>query len=81
MKAYGMQEKLYIDKFGNRYWYNDDGYLHRNNGPAVEWNSGSKTYAKDGRIIRHSYPLKYNDNISQSFILCAMGFPRIKGIK
>jgi len=27
---------LRIDKNGDRYWYNEKGQLHRENGPAIE---------------------------------------------
>jgi glucan-binding YG repeat protein len=29
---------------GNRFWLNEDGQMHCEHGPAVEWSNGSKWY-------------------------------------
>ena len=37
---------------GSRYWYNDDGLLHRDHGPAVEYTDGDKVYLQKGFFVR-----------------------------
>ena len=47
-----MQKKnlimLEIDKDGNREWYNENGLLHRDSGPAIKRNDGHKEYWING---------------------------------
>jgi hypothetical protein len=37
-------------------WYNKNGQLHREDGPAVEWTSGTKEWYKDGGLHREDGP-------------------------
>ena len=34
-----------------RYWLDEDGLLHREDGPAVEWNDGYKAWWLNGKHI------------------------------
>ena len=45
-----------IDEKGNKFWYNEDGKYHREDGPAVIWNDGSKTWYKNGLCHREDGP-------------------------
>jgi hypothetical protein len=53
---------LDIDEEGNRYWYNSEGKLHRDNGPAVEWNDGAKEWLINGERHRIDGPAYENNN-------------------
>jgi hypothetical protein len=33
-----------IDKYGNKFWYDTDGKLHRDDGPAIERANGRKSW-------------------------------------
>lgn len=48
--------KLKIDKNGDRFWLNEDGMLHRIDGPAVEENNGSKEWFFNGERHREDGP-------------------------
>ena len=45
-----------IDKFGNKYWYNDKKQYHREDGPAVEWADGTKWWYLNGKEHRIDGP-------------------------
>ena len=47
--------KLEIDDDGSRFWYNDDGLLHREDGPAVEGNNGYRGWYENGDLIGCCY--------------------------
>jgi hypothetical protein len=51
-----------IEKFGNKFWYQDD-QLHRLDGPAVEYTNGTKYWYQSGKIHRLDGPACecYND--------------------
>jgi hypothetical protein len=49
------QPKLRVDEFGNK-WWRLDGKLHREDGPAVEYNSGSKEWYQNGVLHREDGP-------------------------
>lgn len=40
-----------IDSFGNKFWYNNNGLLHRVDGPAVEYSDGTELWFMNG--LRH----------------------------
>ena len=46
---------LKINKDG-RFWYNDEGKLHKDNGPAAEWSDGTKEWFLNGKIHRKDGP-------------------------
>jgi len=45
-----------IDSFGNVRWYNAAGGLHRVDGPAVEYISGTKQWYRNGKLHRLDGP-------------------------
>jgi len=48
--------KLEIDKNENRHWYNEEGKIHRENGPAYEASNGYKAWYKNGQLHREGGP-------------------------
>ena len=55
-----MKSKLIIDKYGNKYWSNEKGQLHREDGPAFErgdryksWWINDYLHRKDGPAIEY----------------------------
>ena len=51
-----------IDRAGNKFWYNNDDYLHREDGPAVETANGDSYYYVNGQSLTKdkwkSHPLR-----------------------
>jgi len=45
-----------IDTGGNKHWYNKDGQLHREGGPAVIWKNGSEFWYKNNLLHREDGP-------------------------
>jgi hypothetical protein len=43
-----MESKLTIDEYGNKRWELPNGFLHRENGPAIEWVCGDKWWHLNG---------------------------------
>jgi len=41
---------------GNRYWCNDNYELHREDGPAVEYVNGDRSWYRDGKPHREDGP-------------------------
>jgi hypothetical protein len=55
-----------VDRFENIYYYNDEGLLHREDGPAIEYSNGEKHWYKnnlrhrdDGPAIEYPNGAKY----------------------
>jgi hypothetical protein len=48
--------RIDIDSGGNKYWYNDDGQLHREDGPAMEFANGNKVWKTNGKLHRENGP-------------------------
>jgi hypothetical protein len=44
-----------VDKYGNKYWYNNQGQLHRDNGPAIE-SKWEKSWMINGNYHRDNGP-------------------------
>jgi hypothetical protein len=54
-----MQSKLKIDAWGHKRWINNEHKkFHREDGPACEYNDGSKTWFLKGRLHRLDGPAK-----------------------
>ena len=55
---------LKTDLAGNKFWYNDNGQLHREDGPAIEYADGYKTWYLNGKLHREDGPAQeyYNGN-------------------
>jgi len=47
-----MTSKCEIDADGNKIWYNSDGQRHREDGPAVEWTDGFKSWCINDKLHR-----------------------------
>ena len=45
-----------VDKYGNKFWKNNKGQLHRVNGPALEWTDGTKQWFVNGDRHREDGP-------------------------
>jgi hypothetical protein len=48
--------KVTVDKDKNRFWYNEKNYLHRLDGPAVEYANGYKAWLVEGKYHRLDGP-------------------------
>jgi hypothetical protein len=53
MTALGMPQ---TDQNGNRYWYNSEGELHCELGPAIEYADGSRLWFLNGQLHRLDGP-------------------------
>lgn len=45
-----------VDEFGTKKWTNEIGLLHREDGPAIEYTSGSRSWYKNGLLHREDGP-------------------------
>ena len=45
-----------IDQDGNKFWYNEQGKLHRVDGPAIKWWNGDKAWWSHGNLHREDGP-------------------------
>jgi len=45
-----------IDEYGNKKWYDSDGLLHREDGPAIKYKNGNKLWFKHGKQHREDGP-------------------------
>ena len=45
-----------IDQDGNKFWYNEQGKLHREDGPAIKWWNGDKAWWSHGKLHREDGP-------------------------
>tara|TARA_R110000851_G_scaffold328860_1_gene500254 strand:- start:700 stop:1047 length:348 start_codon:yes stop_codon:yes gene_type:complete len=45
-----------IDEYGDKWWCDSDGKLHRVAGPAVEWSNGTKVWYQHGTVHRSDGP-------------------------
>jgi hypothetical protein len=50
------QSEPVVDKHGNKRWYNENGQLHREDGPATERDNGTKQWYKNGKKHREDGP-------------------------
>ena len=48
-----LKQRVVVDQHGSRLYYNQDGELHRENGPAIEWADGDCWWFLSG--IRYNY--------------------------
>ena len=51
-----MTEPTEIDQYGNKFWENALGELHREGGPAVEWSDGDTEWWANGQRHRADGP-------------------------
>ena len=43
-------------EYGTRKYYNNAGHVHRENGPAIEWCNGNKSWMQNGLLHRTDGP-------------------------
>jgi len=61
--------RLKIDKEGNRWWFNSEGYYHKIDGPAVEWSNGNKEWFLNGKRHRDDGPaIEWSNGYREWFI-------------
>jgi hypothetical protein len=46
----------FIDKYGNKRWYNEKSQIHREDGPAIEYADGDKEWRLNGLLHREDGP-------------------------
>jgi hypothetical protein len=51
-----------IDNRGNKRWFNESGFLHRIEGPAVEMSDGTKCWYINGKLHRKDGPARIESN-------------------
>ena len=51
-----LRYRVEVDSSGTRWYYNSAGQLHRDEGPAVEWNNGTKSWYQNGNRHRTDGP-------------------------
>ena len=51
-----LKYRIKVTKDGTRFYYNNAGELHRDDGPAVEWADGSKGWFQNGLLHRTDGP-------------------------
>jgi hypothetical protein len=44
------------DEYGDRRWYNSEGELHREDGPAIEWADGTRSWYLNNQRHREDGP-------------------------
>jgi hypothetical protein len=54
--------KCELNEFGNKYWRNEKGELHRLDGPAIEFVNGDKNWYVNGKLHRDDGPALENVN-------------------
>lgn len=58
-----------IHKENNKYWHNEEGQSHREDGPAIEWGDGTKYWYINGKQHREDGPaVEYRDGSKFWFI-------------
>lgn len=65
MKTY----KVTVEEWGTIRWYNENNELHREDGPAIEWFNGSKSWYLNGNLHREDGPAaEYSDGYKAWFL-------------
>ena len=64
-----LKYRVVIDSYGNRLYYNSAGKWHRENGPAIEWSNGTKSWYQNGKRHRiDGAAIEYSDGDKVWFI-------------
>ena len=54
--------KRIVDEYGTIRYYNDEGQLHKEDGPAIEYSNGEKFWYINGKCHREDGPaVEYSD--------------------
>ena len=64
-----------IDSQGTTRYYNENNQLHRENGPAVEWYDGAKSWLQNGKYHRLDGPAYEYDDEDKSWYLNGKAIP------
>ena len=64
-----LKYRIDVDMFGTRRYYNSAGQLHRTNGPAIEFNDGSKYWYQNGVCHRTDGPAVEWDSGGKSWFI------------
>ena len=51
-----LKYRIEVDARGTRWYYNSAGQLHRDDGPAIEYPDGSKSWCQNGQLHRTDGP-------------------------
>ena len=62
-----MKSKMFVDDDGSKVWHDADGCLHRADGPALEYEDGSKYWYRNGQLHRIDGPAVERADGSQSW--------------
>jgi hypothetical protein len=49
-------DKPFIDPAGSKRYWNNSGFLHREDGPAIEYHDGTKEWWVNGKLHREDGP-------------------------
>lgn len=64
-----MTSKMTIDQEGNKFWKNEQGYLHREDGPAIEWSNGDISFYLNGELHCIGGPaVRYTNGIKRWWV-------------
>ena len=58
-----------IDQYGNQSWYNEQGLLHRTDGPASTWATGDQVWYFNGEYHRTDGPAVIHSDGYQSYFI------------
>ena len=58
-----------IDTVGNKRWYNQNGELHREDGPAIEYTNGDKSWYQNGKAHRLDGPALESANGTRFYFI------------
>ena len=64
-----MESKSEINKYDNKVWKLLNGKCHREDGPAIEYNDGSKAWFINGKLHREDGPAIEYSNGAKSWYL------------
>ncbi len=65
-----IEYKVIVDDYGDTCWYKAGTYIkHREDGPAVEYASGTRVWYRDDKVHREDGPAKEYSNGSKSWYL------------
>ena len=64
-----LKYRIEVDMRGTRRYYNSDNQLHRDDGPAVEWAGGTKSWYQNGQRHRTDGPaIEWRDGDKRWYI-------------
>lgn len=60
--------KVTVNDYGTIKWYNEEGKLHREDGPAVEYSYGTKYWYQNGKLHREDGPaIEHSNGVKEWF--------------